>query len=164
MRCDPYLMETCYFSFLLHNNKSLIEKTRLADIYSINIDDVLCSLKEAQKEIANDTQGKFLYTQQEKNRLNALLKDVINVDFIRTNVDIKGDWKPMIIDINNETIGIDILQTHKERIEILNELDDWNILAAYIDYLIKDFHCAHSNDYEYLTPFSLFKNNQNNHI
>lgn len=164
MRCDPYSMETCYFSFLLHNNKSLIEKTRLADIFSINIDDVLCSFKEAQKEIAEDTQGKYLYTQQEKNRLNALLKDIINVDFIRTTIDFKGDRRPMIIDINNETIGIEILQTHKERIEILDELDDWNILAAYIEYLIKDIYNGHPYDYKYLITFSLFKNNQNNHI
>ena len=156
-------METCYFSFLFHNNKSLIEKTRLADIFSINIDDVLCSFKEAQKEIAEDTQGKYLYTQQEKNRLNALLKDIINVDFIRTTIDFKGDRRPMIIDINNETIGIEILQTHKERIEILDELDDWNILAAYIEYLIKDIYNGHPYDYKYLITFSLFKNNQNNH-
>lgn len=164
MRCNPWMLETCCMSFLFHNNKSLIEKTRLIDIVSINIDGVLCSFKEAQKEIANDTQGKFLYTQQEKNRLNALLKDVINVDFIRTNVDIKGDWMPMIIDINNERIRMEILRTHKESIEILDELDDWNILATYVGYLLEEFHSAHGCGHEPLIPFSLFKNNQNNHI
>lgn len=107
---------------------------------------------------------RILGTQQEKNRLNALLKDIINVDFIRTTIDFKGDRRPMIIDINNETIGIEILQTHKERIEILDELDDWNILAAYIEYLIKDIYNGHPYDYKYLITFSLFKNNQNNHI
>lgn len=159
MRCNPWLLETCSVSFLLHNNKSLIEKTRLADILSINIDDVLGSFKVVQKEIANDTQGKFRYTQQEKERLNVLLAEVINVDFIHTTTDFKGDWMPMIIDINNERIGIEILRTHKESIAFLEELNGWTILAAYIEYIIEVFHTVHPADFEPLMPFSIFKNN-----
>lgn len=164
MRCNPWMLETCCVSFLLHNNKSLIEKTRLTDIVSINIDDVLCSFNETQKEIANDTQGKYHYTQHEMDCLNALLKDVINVDFIHTTATIKGDWLPMIIDINNERIRMEILRTHKECIEILDELDDWNILATYVGYLLEEFHSAHECGHEPLIPFSSFKNYKNNHI
>lgn len=164
MRSNPWLLETCYMSFLTHNNKSLIEKTRLADIASINIDNVLCSVKEAQKEIVNDTQGKFHYTQQERERLKVLLTEVINVDFIRTTADFKGDWMPMIIDINNEKIGIEILENYKESIEFIYGLDDWTILAAYIEYVINVFYAAHSVDFEDLMPFSTFKYNKNNHI
>lgn len=130
----------------------------------MNIDDLLCSFNEVQKEIANDTQGKYHYTQQEKKHLNALLKGVINIDFIHTTAAFKGDWLPMIIDINNERIGIEILGIHKECIEFLDELDDWNILAAYVDYLLEEFHSAHGCGHEPLIPFSSFKNYKNNHI
>lgn len=164
MRCNPWMLETCCMSFLLHNNKSLIEKTRLTGIVSIDIDDVLYSFNETQKEIANDTQDRYHYTQHEMDCLNALLKDVINVDFIRTTATIKGDWMPMIIDINNERIKMEILRTHKESIEILDELDDWNILATYVGYLLEEFHSAHGCGHEPLIPFSSFKNYKNYHI